>query len=880
MTTRNLDALFEPKAIALVGASNEAGSIGQVLARNLLESGFQGPVLPVNPRAGAGAVRSAMAWPTVADLPVVPDLAVIATPPHTVPPLIAELGAKGCRAAVVITAGLSEPSVRQRLLDASRPHLLRMIGPNCLGFISPARGINASFAQMTPPPGGVALVSQSGAVTTAALDWAAARGIGFSHVVTLGDMADVDFGDMLDYLALDPATSAILLYVETVTDARKFMTAGRIAARAKPVVVIKSGRSAGGAAAAYSHTGALAGADAVYDAAIRRAGMLRVKELRALFDAVATLSAGLRVQGDRLAILTNGGGVGVLAADALDAEGGRLAGLTAETIAALDGVLPSTWSRGNPVDIIGDAPPERYAAALEALAADPGADAVLVLNCPTAVADSLAAAETVAGVVRSADLRRPILTAWLGEATAAEARRRLTRAGLPSHETPDEAVTAFMHLARYEQNQRLLMETPPAGPEPPDRAGALEIVARARAEGRRELTEPEAKQLLKCYGVPVAESLTAATPAAAQAAASGLPGPYAVKINSPDITHKTDVGGVILNLRTLDGVRRAAEAMADRVAERAPQARLDGFIVQPMIDRPQARELIAGLSTDPTFGPVVLFGQGGVAVEVLADSAMGLPPLNRVLAGEMIAATRVSKLLAGYRDRPAVDLDAVADVLERLSLLAIEVEAVEELDINPLLADADGVIALDARVRLTDATRPRLAIRPYPQDLARTLRLESGEEVLVRPIRPPDEPALTRLVERTSPEDMRLRAHGVVKRLPHVWGARLTQIDYDREMALAAIDPDGEIAGVCRLISDPEGEKAEFALLVRTDRQRRGLGSALLGAILDHARGRGLKEVWGEVLNENRRMLEIADAFGFRRVAGEGPYAVKVVKDL
>jgi acetyltransferase len=877
LTTRNFHALFEPRAIALVGASNRPGSIGALLARNLLESGFDGPVLPVNPKGGA--VRSALAYPSVADLPVTPDLAVIATPAPTVPGLISELGARGCRAAIVISAGFSEPAERQRLLDAARPHLLRIVGPNCLGFISPARGINASFAHLMPRTGDIALVAQSGAIATAALDWADAQGFGFSHIMTLGDMADVDFGDVLDYLALDRATKAIVLYVESITDARKFMTAGRIAARTKPVVVIKSGRSAAGARAAFSHTGALAGADAVYDAAIRRAGMLRVTELRELFDAVNTLGAGAWVRGERLAILTNGGGAGVMAVDALAAQQGRLAELAPETVAALDGVLPGTWSRSNPVDIIGDAPPERYAAALEALLNDRGAEALLILNCPTAVADSTEAARAVVKVLEGRPkgrVRRPILTCWLGETSAAPARKLLIEHGFPSHETPDEAVRAFMHMVDHHRNQELLLQTPPASPQAADRKAARAIIDAVLVDERDTLTPLEAEALLAAYGVPVVRNAVASSPAEAGACAAAMTGPFALKIRSADISHKSDVGGVVLGLPDAAAVEAAAEAMLERVGQALPQARLDGFLIQPMADRPHARELIAGLAVDPTFGPVVLFGAGGVTVEVVADRSVGLPPLNRVLAREMIGRTRVSRMLKAFRDRGAVDEDVVAEVLERLSMMAIEIPELAELDINPLLADDRGVLALDARVRLG---RPatRFAIRPYPTDLEGELVLESGERVTVRPIRPQDAPGLEHLVDNTSAEDVRLRFHGGLRTLPKALAARLSQIDYDRELAMVALDETGAILGVSRLIADPEGEAAEFALLVRTDHQKQGLGRALLTNIVAYGRRRGLRRIWGDVMSDNDRMLALTDALGFTRDMAEDFRLVRVV---
>ncbi|MFI4974358.1 MAG: GNAT family N-acetyltransferase [Caulobacterales bacterium] len=883
MTTRNLDALFSPQAIALIGASNRPGSVGAVLARNLLENGFDGPVMAVNPHAPS--IRSTFAYDGVSDLPLPPDLAVIATPPDTVPGLIGELGDKGCRAAVVITAGFGEAGgggaqLRQAMLDAARPHLLRIVGPNCLGVISPAHGINASFAQITPRPGGLALVAQSGAVTAAALDWAHSRGFGFSQVVTLGDMADVDFGDMLDFLALDEPTTGILLYVESITQARKFMSAARAAARTKPVVVIKAGRSAAGAKAALSHTGALAGADIVYDAAFRRAGLLRVFELRELFDAITTLASGMKVSGERLAIITNGGGAGVMAVDALEAHGGRVAELSAATLAALNAALPTTWSKGDPVDIIGDAPPERYATALKAVLADPGVDATLVLNCPTAVADSTAAAEAVVETLAGRDPRPAVLAAWLGEAAAAGGREAFVAAHVPSLETPDEAVRAFTHLADHARNQQLLVQVPVReDAAPPDREAARRIVAAARAEGRADLTEGEAKALLSAYGIPIVATQTAATPEEAGAVAARIGGPVALKILSPDISHKSDVGGVVLGLSGPAEVARAGREMLARVAIAAPKARLEGFMIQAMVDRPHAQELIAGLAVDATFGPIVLFGAGGVAVEVLADRTVGLTPLNQHLAGDMVRRTRIARLLAGYRDRPPADMAAITGALVRLAELSVDTPELAELDINPLLADEDGVLALDARARLTDGVRIEAAIKPYPKDLEHTVEL-AGETLIFRPIRPEDAPGLQDLTVRSDAEDVRLRFRGGLRRLPDVWAARLSQIDYDREMAIAAIDAGGDVLGVARLAADPERESAEFALFVRSDHQHRGLGRALMTALLDYARAIGLRQVWGSVERGNQRMLALARELGFVNGHHDDPSLVRATLTL
>ncbi|MBI1187846.1 MAG: hypothetical protein GC206_11060 [Alphaproteobacteria bacterium] len=601
MSTRNLASLFTPKAVALVGASNREGAVGAVLARNLLAGGFAGPIMFVNPRAATIHARPCVA--SIAALPEDPELAIIATPAAPVPGLIAELGARGCKACVIITAGLDAAQQRQ-ILNHARPHLMRIVGPNCLGFVSPVSGVNASFAHLTPPRGDIAFLTQSGAIATAIIDWAEGRGVGFSHILSLGEMSDVDFGDLLDYLAHDPETRSILLYAETITQARKFMSAARIAARAKPVIVVKGGRSASGAKAAASHTGALAGADAVYDAAFRRAGMLRVYSLRALFDAAETLASGQRPRGDRLMILTNGGGLGVLAADALDAGGGALAPLSDETKAKLDAVLPNAWSHNNPIDILGDAQADRYEQAVDILAEAPGWDALLVLNCPTGVSDNLAAADAVIRA-RSRRPHRPILACWTGEATAAAPRRRLFDAKLPNYETPDEAVRAFLHLVEYARNQEALLQAPAARADrtPARREEARAIIHAALAENRALLTEPEAKAVLAAYAIPIVETHIAATPEDAAQAAAALSPPYALKILSRDITHKSDVGGVRLDLDKPAALESAARDMLARVAARAPDARIDGFTVQPMVTRPHAQELLLGCVDDAAFGP-------------------------------------------------------------------------------------------------------------------------------------------------------------------------------------------------------------------------------------------------------------------------------------
>jgi acetyltransferase len=891
MSQRHLDRLFHPASVAVIGASGRAHSVGTVVMRNLLEGNFAGPIMPVNPKhASVGGVLS---YPDVAALPVIPDLAVICTAPATIPDLIAALGARGTKAAVVITAGLGRQktadgrSLQQAMLDAARPHVMRILGPNCLGLLLPGVGLNASFAHTGALPGRIAFVSQSGALCTAVLDWARSAGIGFSHFISLGDSADVDFGDVLDYLAADPGTRAILIYVESVKHARKFMSAARGAARNKPVVAVKSGRVREAEKAAASHTGALAGGDDVYSAAFRRAGILRVDTIAELFEAVETLARSRRVAGERLAIVTNGGGPGVMAVDDLIHGGGRLAELMPETIAALDRVLPGTWSRANPIDIIGDAPAARYTETLQVIGKDAGVDAILVMHAPTAI---VPAGEVAAAVIQAAgETAKNVLTCWLGRDAVAASRKLFAAAGLPSFETPDSAIRAFLHMVEYRRTQELLLETPPAMAEDftPDVEGARRIIAAALAENRTVLTEPEAKALLAAYHVPVVRTITAADAEAAVVQADALGYPVALKILSPDISHKSDVGGVALDLDSPEAVRRAALAMRGRIDRLRPEARITGFTVQTMARRPSAQELILGVTTDAIFGPVILFGQGGTAVEIVRDRAVALPPLNLGLAKELVSRTRVAKLLAGYRDRPAVDHAALYRVLVQISQMVIDLPEMAELDINPLFADADGVLALDARVRIMASSSrgaERLAISPYPQNLAEPFTLASGRPLELRPIRPEDEPAHQAFFAQLSPQDVRFRFFGIMRELAHSEMARFTQIDYDREMAFiaTAAHPDGsaETLGVARTVSDPDNEKCEFAIVVRSDVKGQGLGSALMQKLIRYARLRGIRTIVGQVLYENRPMLALVERLGFKIRPASGGDVVEVYLDL
>jgi acetyltransferase len=867
MSTRNLEFFFHPRSLAVIGASDRPHSVGQVVAGNAAAAGFSGTLMGVNPRLPHTGLTM---FPDVAGLPEAPDLAVICTPAASVPEIIGALGSRGTRAAVIISAGFNGEQgriLRQQTLDAARPHLLRIIGPNGLGLISTPQHVNGSFAHVAARPGKIALLTQSGAILTTVLDWATARGIGFSHLVSMGDMADVDFGDMLDYLATDPETDSIVLYSEAVTEARKFMSAARAAARLKPVIAIKSGRHPASARAATSHTGALAGSDAVYEAVFRRAGVLRVRTLDEVFDAIETLDTGYIPRNDRLAILTNGGGAGVLATDALLDQGGGLSELSAETLGKLDAVLPANWSRGNPIDIIGDAPAERYTAALNILFEAREVSNVLVMNCPTAVASSTDAARAVIAACSAA--KRTVITNWLGALAAEEPRALFAAARLPTYETPDDAVHGFMHLVRYRRAQDALMEVPPAMAEglDPDRATAQAIIDGALARGDNWLAPQDVATLLDSYAIPIARARFASSPEEAAREAEMIGAPVALKIVSPDIVHKSDVGGVVLGVEGSQDVAAAAKAMRDHVEKVLPRARVSGFLVQEMIERPKAVELILGMTDDRTFGPMLLFGRGGKSVEVVNDTTLALPPLNMALAKLVIARPHVAGELRGYRDHKPADLEAVAATLVKLSQLVSDLDDIAELDINPLLADEAGVIAVDARIRVQRSTRPpgrRLAISPYPTALERREHIAGVGETLLRPVRPEDAPAFNAFFDRLTPEDVRLRFFSMWHRIPSRQLVRLTQIDYDRDMALVLFaEASNEILGIVRLSADPNNERAEFAVIVRSDLKGKGLGRTLMLRLLDYARGRGIHVIFGDILRENHAMITLSRKLGF-----------------
>lgn len=872
MSIRNLEHLFRPQSVAVIGASETPHSVGATVLHNLVEGKFAGSILPVNPKYRE--LAGIEVYPSVSSSPTVPELAVICTPPATVPALIGELGACGTKAAIVITAGLGMTkdaqgrSLKETMLVAAKPHLLRILGPNCVGLLVPSLGLNASFAHTGALPGKIAFVSQSGALVTAVLDWAKSRGIGFSKFVSLGDSADVDCGDMLDYLGSDPETHAILLYIEAVTAARKFMSAARAAARNKAVLVVKAGRAAEGARAAASHTGALAGSDDVYDAAIRRAGMLRVFSTDDLFDAVETLARARPLTGERLAIMTNGGGPGVMATDALIGAQGRLAALSQETLSRLDAILPPTWSRGNPVDIIGDAPTGRYAQTLQILLEDSKADAVLFIHAPTAIVPSAEIAMAVIPVIKQA--QRNVLACCLGGDAVRQARDVFEAAGVPTYSTPEEGVRAFVQIVQYRRNQDLLMEVPPSRSAEfvHDQKKVQAVVAGALADGRAMLSEPEAKVVLAAYSIPVVDTRIATTAGRAAEIAVEIGFPVALKILSPDVTHKSDVGGVVLDLESAAAVEDAGQAIQKRLQEYRPTAAIQGFTVQAMVRRPNAHELIIGVTTDAVFGPIILFGQGGTAVEITADHAVGLPPLNTVLARDLISRTRISRLLTGYRGRPPADISAISRTLIQLSHLIADIPEIVELDINPLLADDQGVVALDARMRIAAAGpdgRDRFAIRPYPEELEEWISWQ-GREVMLRPIRPEDGAQHVEFFNALDPDDVRYRVFMRMGELKRSQLARLAQIDYDREMAFVAICERElgcfETLGVVRAIADPDNVTAEFAIIVRSDLKGKGLGAILVKKLIDYCRSRGTKELVGEALADNQRVIGLVRRFG------------------
>lgn len=894
MTVRNLQKMFRPRSVAVVGASVRPGQVGHIVVRNLIAGGFAGPIYPINGKYDR--VEGLTAYPEVGRAPTPADLAIVCTPAPTVPGIVRQCGEAGIPGLIVLSAGFRETGAAGRALEeqvaaaAQRYPGLRILGPNCLGAIVPAANLNASFAAAMPPPGRVAFVSQSGAVCTAVLDWAMEKRLGFSHFVSVGNMLDVDLDDLIDYLASDPETSSLLLYVESVPEARHFMSAARAFARVKPIVAYKAGRFAESARAAASHTGALAGVDAVYEAALRRAGIVRVFDMESLFDCAELLCRRRTAQGNRLAIVTNAGGPGVMATDALIEHGGRLARLSPATLDRLNETLPAAWSHGNPVDVLGDAPPERFARALELVLADPEVDAAVAILTPQAMTDPTATAQAVADVaVRGS---KAVIASWLGGNLMHPGAAILDRAGVPNYRTPEQAMRAFLHLVAYARTREVLYETP-RDLLPrflPDRERATRLFESARASGRDILTEDESKELLTAYGIPVVRPEMAGTAEEAVAIADALGYPVVLKVRSPDIVHKTDVGGVMLGLADANAVREAFGRIVSSARERRPDARIEGVTVQRMVSAANGVELIVGARKDPTFGPVILLGAGGVATELFQDRALELPPLNERLARRMAESLRSWPLLRGYRGRPPIDVDRLVETLLRFSFLIADYPQIQEADVNPLLATPEGVVALDARVIVdrTAQSEPaapysHLAIRPYPHELERKARLADGGELLLRPIKPEDEPLWEELLASCSAQSLWFRFGYIFKQASHEIAARFCFIDYDREMGIVAETVGAErprLVGVGRIVVDADRNSAEFAALVADSWQGRGLGKLLLDACLDVARQAGVRRIVGETTPDNHRMLGLFRSRGFELDFGVDPHVVLAERRL
>ena len=880
MTIRNLEYLFKPRSIAIIGRGRQAGGSDATVEYNLIEGGFEGPVMPVNP--DQRAVSGVLAYRDIGSLPLAPDLAILTTPIEEAPNLIAQLGAGGTKAVLLLSRDILQDhrgdktallnpeisprytdqgeSLKQKILTAAKPHLLRVMGPDHLGYVVPSAHVNASLSAGQPLPGHIALLCQSAAVMRSLLDWATSRAIGFSHVISVGMRWDVDFGDLLDYLLRDPHTHAILMYMENTRNRRKFVSAARAAARVKPVIVLKPRDFRAGPVE-----------DAVYDAVFRRAGILRVDNIEQLFSAAETLATAKPVYSDRLTIVSNSYSLALMTSDVLQRQGGRLARISKETCDQVTRTCRPNHTIENPIDLGDLAGAKEYGKVLELLAKEPGTDGVLVVHAPSSMDRSV---EIAKAVVEHARGRRLVMTCWIGESSVQSAREVFKSAHVPTYESPDDAVEAFMRLAQYRRSQELLMETPRSIPEEftPDVETARRIIQIALTAGRTRLNAYETGQMLSAYEIPVAPLYFAATPEAASEITQELGIPVALKVLSPDISKKTEVGGVSFGLNNPAEVLRAATHMLERIRELAPEAVIDGFAVQPMQSRHGSYELMAGVRTGRRFGPVIFFGHGGTEADVIADISYALPPLNMQLARDLMSRTRVYHQLRNNRGRP-VDLDAIALTLIKIAQMVIDLAELAEMDINPIWVGSDGLLVLDSNVSLEvidPATiSQRLAILPYPKELERLYTLPDGRKFLMRPILPEDEPQLIDLVARMPAEDVRMRFFQPIRELSHDMAARLTQLDYNREMAIAITDPGGvpgktKIWGVVRCNADPDLEKAEYAILVDRAMTGLGLGPMLMRTIIDYARKMGIKELYGEVLRENEAMLRLNRALNFK----------------
>lgn len=875
MRLSDVDQFFTPENVAVFGASDREDSVGGMVYRNLIAGGCKGSCFPINPKSDQ--VAGNRCYKTIAELERNVDLALIVTPAETVPDILDQCGEASVKTAVVLSAGFAEhgdrgATLQERAVEAARRNRIRLLGPNCLGLMRPSYGLNASCMSTLAAPGKVALVSQSGAICAAMLDWAGPRQVGFSAVVSLGAAADVDFGDVLDYLALDSQTSCILLYVEGIRDARRFMSGLRAAARLKPVIVVKSGRHAAGSRAAKSHTGAYVGAMEVFIAAMERGGGVRVDRLSQLFAAAQVFEAGRRMLGNRIAIVTNGGGPGVMAVDRVVDRGLVLAEFSDETRAALEQGLPDHWSHGNPIDVMGDATAQRYRVALDAVVADKGVDGVLVLLSPMGTWQSTPVAEQVIEAAKTT--RKPVLTCWMGETRVAEAKQLLSKNGVPHLDAPNLAVDAMSYLSEHRRNQKLLVQSP--GPLSaqilPDVDGARLIIEGVMADNRKTLSTIEAKAILAAFHIRTTHAVLARTPHEALMAAEALGFPVVMKIDSPDIEHKSDVDGVRLNLDHARGIRRSFLEITERAAKLHPEARINGATVEHMVPTRNARELMIGVTRDSIFGPVISFGAGGTDMEVLADRSIGLPPLNAYIIQTMIEHTRVARLMGAFSNMPPMNRQALARILQRVSEMVCELPEIIEMNINPLIGTDLDVTAVDARIRVSyrpsqQSLYGHMAIHPYPQHLVKRVPLPDGIDLTIRPIRPEDAEMEQDFIRGLSDQTKYFRFMQAIKELTPEMLVRFTQIDYEREMALiGVVEGDGKDVqvGVARYVSRPGGDACEFAIVVSDNCRGRGVGARLMGSLMQNARDRGLRIMDGEVLTANTRMLALVKSLGFR----------------
>ncbi|MCH2218950.1 MAG: bifunctional acetate--CoA ligase family protein/GNAT family N-acetyltransferase [Dechloromonas sp.] len=897
-----LTALFEPKSVAVIGASDRENSVGNIIFKNILGSGYKGRLYAINPKHDT--IQGQQAYKSIEEIGARVELAVIATRAQTVPQLIEQCGRSGVRNVIVITAGFSESghvgaAIERKMLEIARSYNVRILGPNCLGIIRPELGLNATFAKITAKAGNLALVSQSGAMCSAVLDWAKANDVGFSSVISIGMTADVDFGEILDYLIYDSRTHYILMYVEGIRNARRFMSALRSAARIKPIILLKAGRHEAGAMATATHSGMAAVSDTVFDAAVRRAGVVRVQNVGQLFYAAKALASKFRPQGNRLAIITNGGGPGAMAADRAGDLGIPLAELTNETMAVLNKAMPTNWSHANPIDIGGDATPERYRAAIMAVTHDANVDSTLVMLSPQAMTDPLAVAKAIIEVADK--LNRSLICCWMGEDQVREGRKLLEENGIPAFRMPETAIELFHHISKYYRNQKLLLQTP----EPtrqhgrPEAEGAKMLIEALLAERRKVLSEMESKAILRAFKVPVAQTMVARTATEALLLAEQIGFPIAMKVDSPDLPHKSDAGGVRLNIGNAPAVRNAYHDIIDTVHKRRPDAKINGVSIEPFLSRPNGRELMIGVFRDPIFGPVITFGAGGFDVEIFSDRSVALPPLNRFLAKDLIDSTRAAKILGQFHNMPPADREAIKEVLLCISEMVCELPWIQELDLNPLIVDENGAIAADARIVIdhaASATGDRYAhmsIYPYPVHLIQEWQMNDGQVVTIRPIRPEDADMEQEFVKNMSDESRYYRFMDTLRELTQTMLVRFTQIDYDREMALVAtitkelednvdgVEPYEHQIGVARYVVNPDGESVEFALAVGDDWQKCGVGRKLMTALIECARMKGYRAVVGDVLSTNAKMFRLMTSLGFTIHPHPDDTAVKrVVKPL